>query len=112
MKPKAGWGKSEESRKMLQPYKDKGLTYQGAVRAWLADYKLKRGCTDCGFNRHPAALELDHEGEKSIEIAKARTSIDRLLEEIEKGECVVRCSNCRAIKTAERRQNGKDEIAA
>lgn len=58
-------------------------------------------------DRHSAAvsaLQLDHEGKKSVEIALARTSIDRLLAEIRNGECVVRCANCHSIKTWERKQ--------
>lgn len=91
-------------KNVLAPYRAKGMYYQQAVRAWLADYKMERGCVDCGFKEHPAALQLDHEGEKSIEIAAARTSVARLLKEIEDGECVVRCANCHSIKTWERKQ--------
>jgi hypothetical protein len=81
-----------------------GSTYRTKVRKWLSDYKQLLGCTDCGYNAHPAALQLDHEGKKSIEIADARSSIHRLLEEIEKGDCSVRCANCHSIKTWERKQ--------
>lgn len=80
------------------------MIYQVAVRAWLADYKMSKGCADCGYAEHPAALQLDHEGEKSIEIADARTSVARLLREIESGQCVVRCANCHSVKTWERKQ--------
>jgi LSD1 subclass zinc finger protein len=73
------------------------------VRAWLSAYKVERGCVDCGFNKHPAALQLDHEGVKTNHISSIRTSRRRLLEEIERGKCVVRCANCHAIKTVERR---------
>lgn len=69
------------------------------VRTWLASYKLDRGCIDCGFKEHFAALQLDHTGPKSIEIADARSSIDRLQLEIASGKCVVRCANCHSIKT-------------
>jgi len=101
---KGWWGTSEEARQAIQPYKDRGLSYQAAVRAWLADYKLAHGCADCGYHEHFAALQLDHEGEKSLSIADARTSVERLLEEIRNGECVVRCANCHAVKTWERKQ--------
>lgn len=74
------------------------------VRAWLADYKLAQGCVDCGYNRHPAALQLDHEGPKSVEIADARSSVSRLKAEIESGLCRVRCANCHSIKTWERKR--------
>lgn len=48
-------------------------------------------------------LQLDHTGPKSMSIADARSSIRRLKDEIERGKCVVRCANCHAVKTAERR---------
>lgn len=68
--------------------------------------KLERGCMDCGFNAHPAALEFDHvSGEKSFDVAEAmvRRGLARIMEEIEK--CEVVCANCHAIRTAERRSS-------
>ena len=78
--------------------------YRATVREWLADYKLRHGCKDCGYRAHFAALQLDHEGPKRREIADARSSIRRLEEEIANGRCVVRCANCHAIKTWQRQQ--------
>lgn len=72
---------------------------QRATRRWLSEYKMERGCVDCGFNRHPAALQLDHTGEKSADISSLRSSVKRMMTEIEAGECVVRCANCHSIKT-------------
>lgn len=74
-------------------------TAAGKTRGWLSQYKLDRGCIDCGFRAHSSALQLDHEGKKSIEIADARSSIGRLKAEIAAGKCVVRCANCHSIKT-------------
>lgn len=75
-----------------------------SVRQWLAEYKLKHGCVDCGYKEHSAALQLDHEGPKTAEIANCRSSVKRLLAEIESGQCKVRCANCHSIKTWERKQ--------
>lgn len=69
------------------------------VREWLAAYKLERGCIDCGYMAHAAALQMDHEGEKTAEISVIRSSVKRLLAEIESGRCVVRCAICHSIKT-------------
>jgi len=77
------------------------------VYNWLAAYKLKRGCVDCGYRKHSAALQLDHEGPKSVEISEARSSIRRLKAEIEAGQCKVRCANCHSIRTWERKQPAK-----
>jgi hypothetical protein len=75
------------------------------TRKWLADYKLSRGCVDCGFGSHPAALQLDHEGEKSAEISSLRSSIVKMSKEIEAGKCIVRCANCHSIKTWAEKNN-------
>ena len=76
-----------------------GRKTQKGIRGWLAEYKLKRGCKDCGYRAHYAALQLDHEGKKSAHIADIRSSVRRLLKEIKTGKCVVRCGNCHAVKT-------------
>lgn len=76
-----------------------GRRSRRAVREWLAEYKLKRGCIDCGYAVHFAALQLDHTGPKGQEIADCRSSIARLQEEIQQGRCVVRCANCHSVKT-------------
>lgn len=71
----------------------------------IADYKLAMGCVDCGYAKHPNALEFDHRPgtDKKFNIgekvgSRTRTSI---WEEIAK--CDVVCANCHAIRTAERR---------
>lgn len=81
-----------------------GRKQRTAVRQWLADYKMAHGCADCGYREHPAALQLDHEGTKTVEISEARSSIARLKAEIEAGQCKVRCANCHSIRTWERKQ--------
>lgn len=93
----------------LARHQAQGRAQRRRVREWLAAYKLERGCKDCGFRAHAAALQLDHEGPKAVEISEARSSIGRLKAEIESGQCVVRCANCHSIKTWERKQfSGKD----
>lgn len=74
-------------------------------REYLDTYKVSRGCTDCGFSEHPAALEFDHlpQFEKLFDIGRAvyKVAWTAILLEIEK--CEVVCSNCHRIRTAERR---------
>lgn len=86
----------------LEAHRKLSREYREEVRRWLSNYKMERGCVDCGYKEHFSALHLDHEGEKSIEIGAARSSISRLQEEIERGKCVVRCANCHAIVTWKR----------
>lgn len=62
---------------------------------------MKRGCIDCGFNNHPAALHFDHRDplNKSFSVARnSERSWKKVLEEVDK--CDVRCANCHAIKHA------------
>lgn len=74
------------------------------AKAWLREYKLSRGCLDCGFNAHPDALHFDHRdpSTKTFTIGRGSTSSQtRLLTEIAK--CDIRCANCHAIRTAAQR---------
>ena len=79
-------------------------------RRMLADLKLERGCTDCGYNAHPDALEFDHlpQYKKSFTIgsALANKGIDNLLAEVAK--CEVVCSNCHRVRSAIRREDALD----
>ena len=86
-----------------------------AIRNFLRDYKTAAGCTDCGYNEHPAALEFDHlpEFEKSFNLSTAPfegIAMERVLEEIAK--CEVVCANCHAIRTAGRREEARDALGA
>lgn len=68
-----------------------------AIRRWLNSYKLDKGCVDCGFRKHPAALHFDHcASNKTLNVCNAK-SITQAKREIAK--CTVRCANCHAIKT-------------
>lgn len=72
----------------------------------IHQHKLSLGCADCGYNKHPAALEFDHRpGEKKLFNIGEKVgsyAIERIWAEIAK--CDVVCANCHAIRTAERRQ--------
>lgn len=83
----------------LAAHMARSIVNQKKLRQWLADYKMTHGCVDCGFNIHPAALQIDHNGKKVAEISLLRSSIKRMQTEIQSGECVVRCANCHSIKT-------------
>jgi hypothetical protein len=75
------------------------------IREYLNKVKIERGCRDCGYNAHPAALDFDHvRGEKEVLVSFAK-SIARADKEIEK--CEVRCANCHRIATWERRRFAK-----
>lgn len=76
--------------------------YMGKIREWLRHYKISRGCIDCGFNEHPAALGFDHvAGNKKAKVSSLRGML-AVKAEVEK--CVVRCHNCHAIRHARDRK--------
>lgn len=79
---------------------------RATTRQWLADIKLSSGCVDCGFKKHPDALHFDHlpQYEKKFNVGRDMGNHGResILTEINK--CEVRCANCHAVKTAERRK--------
>lgn len=91
------WIKSDPER--YEKHKERARQTGRVARKWLYAYKLERGCMDCGFKTHFAALQMDHTGTKSAEISDLRNSLKKLQKEIEDGQCVVRCANCHAIKT-------------
>lgn len=78
------------------------LNYYHNNKQKASDYKLEKGCVDCGYNKNPYALDFDHLDGKSYTISQHlhRKSWASLLKEISK--CEVRCANCHRIKTAER----------
>lgn len=71
----------------------------------IAQYKLAKGCTDCGYALHPAALEFDHlpGTVKLFNIGEqiGNRSLESIWTEIDK--CDVVCANCHNIRTADRR---------
>lgn len=89
-----------------ESYKAKVSAERARVYSFVAEYKLERGCVDCGYNKHHAALEFDHvRGEKRFSIANIRT-IPAFYQEVEK--CEVVCSNCHAIRTYARLHLAKE----
>lgn len=83
------------------------LTKKAELKAWISEIKTRRGCADCGYNAHPAALDFDHipgavklAGVSSlVEHVKSKTII-----EAEILKCEIVCSNCHRIRTFNRRR--------
>ena len=96
------------SKKGQESLKAASRRYSEKRRAWLQAEKVRRGCIDCGYNKHPAALDFDHvDGTKLFNVSKVARSLKALEAEIAK--CVVRCSNCHRVKTFEARQASQDK---
>ena len=78
------------------------------IKTFLAEYKIKKGCADCGYNKHHVALDFDHVTKnKKINVCLAK-SIDQAKSEIEK--CEVVCSNCHRIRTIKRLYPCKPDV--
>jgi hypothetical protein len=87
-----------------------GQNVRRAARARLRRYRavifsaLSGGCIDCGFD-DVRALEFDHvRGKKLANVSKlVRHGYSLKLVQAEIAKCEVRCKNCHAIATADRR---------
>lgn len=70
-------------------------------RLLINQIKMERGCMDCGYATHPAALHFDHRdpSEKRFNISGSEgRNLPDLLAEI--GKCDVRCANCHAVRSS------------
>lgn len=70
-------------------------------KKYIAEQKLKSGCSICGYNKHPAALHFHHKDRNTKNFGIANhfnKSIDSLIDEISK--CEILCANCHAEKHA------------
>lgn len=88
-----------------QRVRDSAKERQRRRRDIIQKIKLERGCVDCGYNTHPAALDFDHRrGEPKVkDVSKLLTnSMEKLLAEIAK--CDVVCANCHRIRTSLRQK--------
>ena len=78
------------------------------VKIFISEYKVKRGCCDCGYNKHHSALDFDHIiGNKELNVSHSK-SVNQAIKEIEK--CEVVCSNCHRIRTYNRLYPCKPDI--
>lgn len=68
-------------------------------QAYVAEKKVSEGCSKCGYNEHPAALDYHHTGNKSAEVATAVASRGMEFVKEVADECIVLCSNCHRIVT-------------
>lgn len=102
-----------KNRVLKDPEYKKRLNIQAktrnkSIKHFLADYKLQKGCHDCGYKKHHAALDFDHvKGSKMLNVCFAK-SIGQAKKEIEK--CEVVCSNCHRIRTYNRIYPCKPDI--
>ena len=103
-----------------RPVKQDGLCKMHATRVYqrrqrdnaqavLDALKVAVGCVDCGYNRHPHALQFDHidpdTKRRELGWVKDRSSLvtpgmlKQYIEHVTR-HCEVRCANCHAERTA------------
>lgn len=73
-----------------------------AKKKHIRDFKVSRGCQECGYNEIPEALELDHidRTKKNFKMSKGHYfSWEKIHRELE--NCIVLCANCHREKTME-----------
>lgn len=79
-------------------WEDKSPSYRFKIRqrAKLAKYKIEKGCSKCGYDKHPSALDFHHlsSSEKNYNIGEQIGSrpFEEVQNEIDK--CEIVCSNC------------------
>ena len=104
----------EVQRKIWRDRSKKRYEYGTKV---LRRFKVMKGCSHCGFNKHHACLQFHHKDpeEKSCNVVKFANYVcfsrrskskARLKEEINK--CEVLCANCHAKVTFEEKHWRKD----
>ena len=102
-KRKAWYKEKVKDKFFVEKQKQQAKARRDKLIQFLSNYKLEKGCQDCGYNEHPVALDFDHiKGEKSFNVSLAK-SIKQAKEEIKK--CEIVCSNCHRIRTYNRLNN-------
>jgi len=73
------------------------------VRGYVNKIKMVRGCLDCRYDRHPAALDFHHLDGKGQAISTIR-SVELVDVELAMHPCIVLCSNCHRIRHEKEKQ--------
>ena len=75
---------------------------------FLSDWKSARGCSKCGYNDHPVALDFHHVDESKklfslSKVSRSRIGLKKVKAEAEK--CIILCANCHRIHHSKERSN-------
>jgi len=76
------------------------------LREFTTRVKMRFGCRECGYKKHPAALHFNHLNQetKSTNVSRISTWM-KLKNEIRK--CEILCANCHAIHSVENKHHLK-----
>jgi hypothetical protein len=70
-------------------------------KEYLANIKLEKGCSRCGYKLHPAALEFHHVEDKKYNISRSvRVGVSREALDKEIKKCIILCANCHRVEHA------------
>jgi hypothetical protein len=100
---KENWREPKSFKKNLAYKKLYKKKLYDKVCNYLNNYKLSKGCQECGYNESPYALEFHHRARehKSTNVSNIRKSswaqLDNIVKEVKK--CDILCSNCHKILT-------------
>lgn len=100
---KENWREPNSFKKNLAYKKLYKKKLYDKVSNYLNNYKLSKGCQECGYNKSPYALEFHHRdrNNKSNNVSNIRksswTQLSNIVEEVKK--CDILCSNCHKILT-------------
>jgi hypothetical protein len=110
---KAVWDKNNKDKKAVNDRKWRRTPAYKAIAAkkarerkfkrkqWLYDIKSKLSCSECGYDKHPVALQFHHVnestklGEINRLLYRTNANLSVILAEMKK--CVVLCANCHAV---------------
>ena len=87
--------------KVVQNRANKKIVYD-LIANQVNDYKIKKGCSHCGYNEKAVALDFHHENreDKIINVSSHwKTSwvqFEKMKKEMEK--CIILCANCHRIE--------------
>ena len=100
---KENWREPNSYKRNVEKKKIYKKNLYDKVSNYLNDYKLSKGCRECGYKKSPYALEFHHRDRrlKIKNVSNFRksswTQLDNIVKEVQK--CDILCSNCHKILT-------------
>ena len=106
---KENWRHPERYLLNRQYQRDRKKKLYTKISSYLNDIKSKSGCTKCGYNDSPYALEFHHRDRShkvrgvSSFFRNSYKQLDKIINEVKK--CDILCSNCHKILTQKQINN-------
>ncbi len=81
--------------KNKQKIKERKKSYYQERAQFVLDYKRDKGCSKCGWNKHPEILQFHHtKGDKSFSVGSAIGNKKNEVIKAEMDKCILLCPNC------------------